>query len=175
MKKNIRLNKQIIKALSIGISASMLLQPVSAMAAEVEETPAAEPSSESTTVVAATNAYDTAEAQADVADGAVEDAITASEDAVDAVKDEAADDVKTAAGNLQDVIDEVKDELADDCDDAKDYIEQMETQKALIDAWEVSGNNAAEAGNAAVDTADAAEVSANDVAQAALDTVTAAV
>jgi len=38
MKKNIRLNKQIIKALSVGISASMLLQPVSAMAAELEDT-----------------------------------------------------------------------------------------------------------------------------------------
>ncbi|MBP5299194.1 MAG: hypothetical protein J6Z09_08600 [Lachnospiraceae bacterium] len=174
MKKNIRLNKQIIKALSVGISASMLLQPVSAMAAEVEETPVAEPNTESSTVTSTENVYDVAEGHAEETDGAVEDAIQASHDAIDAVGEGAAEEVVEAAEAFEETVsnneailaDDIADELADS-DDAKEVIEEMEVQKALVDAIAVSGNDAGSAANSAAETAATIEVSANDVAETA--------
>ena len=95
MKKNIRLNKQIIKALSIGISAGMLLQPVSAYAAENE-------GAESTTTTGSTEqnttnstvTYAEAENLAEATDTVVEDAVKSYEDAVAAIPEADKDKVE---------------------------------------------------------------------------------
>ena len=181
MKKNIRLNKQIIKALSVGISASMLLQPVSAMAAELEGT-TPEPVTDGAEDATEKTAYMNAEENAVDADEAVETAIEASEEAVDAVGEEAAEDVKDAAVSFNDAVEANKVVLADDCadetvssGDAEEIIEAMEDTATLIDAIVVSGNNAAVSANDAVDTAEGAVTSAEQIAENANTVVDAAI
>ena len=116
MKKNIRLNKQIIKALSVGISASMLLQTVSAMAAELDTT-TPEPVTDGAEDTSEKTAYDNAEDNAVVADEAVETAIDASEEAIEAVGEEAAQNVQDAAVSFNNAVEDNKDVLADDIAD----------------------------------------------------------
>ncbi len=171
MKKNIRLNKQIIKALSVGISASMLLQPVSAMAAELEDT-TPEPIVGGTEDSTEKTAYENAEENAVVADEAVETAIDASEEAVAAVGEEAATEVQNAAEDFADSISDNKGTLANDCadevdnsGDAEEIIAEMDAMKSLIEAATVSGNNAAVSGNDAAATATTAASDAETVAE----------
>ncbi|MBP5298622.1 MAG: hypothetical protein J6Z09_05700 [Lachnospiraceae bacterium] len=170
MKKNIRLNKQIIKALSVGISASMLLQPVSAMAAELDTT-TPEPVTDGAEDTSEKTAYDNAEDNAVVADEAVETAIDASEEAIEAVGEEAAQNVQDAAVSFNNAVEDNKDILADDIaddvaasGDAEEIIEDMEAMKSLIEAATVSGNNAAVSGNEAAEAADNAVTDATTVA-----------
>lgn len=171
MKKNIRLNKQIIKALSVGISASMLLQPVSAMAAELEDT-TPEPIVGGTEDSTEKTAYENAEENAVVADTAVEGAIEASEEAVAAVGEEAATEVHDAAEDFADSISDNKGTLANDCadevdnsGDAEEIIAEMDAMKSLIEAATVSGNNAAVSGNDAAATATTAASDAETAAE----------
>ena len=137
MKKNIRLNKQIIKALSVGISASMLLQPVSAMAAELDTT-TPDPVTGGSEDTSAKTAYDNAEDTAVEADGLVEDAIEASEEAIDAVGAAAAENVQDAAVSFNDAVNENKEALSNDCadvipdsGDAEEVVEDLEAQQKL--------------------------------------------
>lgn len=181
MKKNIRLNKQIIKALSVGISASMLLQPVSAMAAELEDT-TPEPVTDGAEDATEKTAYMNAEENAVDADEAVETAIEASEEAAASVGEEATEAVQNAAVSFNDAVEANKDVLADDCadetvssGDAEEIIEAMEDTATLIDAIVVSGNNAAVSANDAVDTAEGAVTSAEQIAENANTVVDAAI
>nr|MCR5310624.1 hypothetical protein [Lachnospiraceae bacterium] len=85
MRKNIKLNKQIIKALSIGISASMMLQPMTAFA----DTPDAEPSASDNTLQMEDEAADKfVETAKEVNDSVVvaDKALDAADDAIDAAK-----------------------------------------------------------------------------------------
>lgn len=177
MKKNIRLNKQIIKALSIGISAGMLLQPVAAYADELDTTEPAPGEGEETTAVpiTATTQYGAAEAVADDADDEVEATVDLYEEAADIADEDAVpEEVWTAVTNLKEVIEENKEELEKDCDDAEAIIEDMDQQSSIISAYEVSANNLASEASAAASTADGLGEDAEDLAdttKAAVDAI----
>ena len=177
MKKNIRLNKQIIKALSIGISAGMLLQPVAAYADELDTTEPAPGEGEETTAVpiTATTQYGAAEAVATEADGEVEATVELYKEAVGiADEDSVPEEVWTAVTNLKEVIEENEEELEKDCNDAKAIIEDMDQQSSIISACEISANNFASEASAAASTADGLGEDAEDLAdttKAAVDAI----
>lgn len=183
MKKNIRLNKQIIKALSIGISAGMLLQPVSAYAAENEgtdpETPAAG-TGVATTVPAdqASTAADyvAAENLADEADDKVEETVEAYQEAVDimtAVSDNEKLDTKVwnAVTDLQTAIDDNKDKLESDCDNAEQVVKDMKDKADEVALWDVSANSLKDKAEADVSAGEDAVKKAEKLAEDTNDAI----
>ena len=179
MKKNIRLNKQIIKALSIGISASMLLQPVTAYAGELDTTTPEPQASGSEDPVDPKQDFDGVEADAVVADKAVDTAIEASHEAIDAVNGSTAyDETKAVAVSFIDVLNDNEEELADDVVDttdektsAEEYVEKAEQDNMLAIAADVSAGNAADDQNADVSAGNKAQTDAETLATATLDSV----
>ncbi|MBO4678046.1 MAG: hypothetical protein J5626_00090 [Lachnospiraceae bacterium] len=167
------MNKQIIKALSVGISASMLLQPVSAMAAEID-TPAPTPVTEEKEEANSTSDYVAAEATAVSADEAVETAIEASHDVINEVEADKADvtaEVIAASVSYNEVLASTEEELAKNCDDAKADVSGMDDQASIIAAATVSGNNAAVSANDAADDVSANAIAGAQIADAAYQAV----
>ncbi len=175
MKKNIRLNKQIIKALSIGISAGMLLQPVSAYAAE-NEGAEPEPSTsgaEGTTTATATSvdetAYVEAEGVAQDADEEVGNAVQAYKDAVAAVTEDVSAnsdaEVWTAVTDLEQAIADNESALGKDCENAEQTIKDMYDKADEIADWAVSANNLGNTVNADVSAGEAAADKAEKLAE----------
>ncbi|MBR6309106.1 MAG: hypothetical protein IKR39_10925 [Lachnospiraceae bacterium] len=174
MKKNIRLNKQIIKALSIGISASMLLQPVTAFADELDTTTTPEPVTDGSETSTQVSAFDAAETLAeDDADVAVEKAINASHEAVDTVNGSAVSaNFATETQNLADALDENEVELARDAaPDALTDIEGMEDADAVAQAADVSAGNALTAAETAESTVESKQTEAEKLASDTLASV----
>ena len=183
MKKNIRLNKQIIKALSIGISAGMLLQPVSAYAAENEGTESG--TSNEGTGIATTAPVDEASTTADYvavenlaeeADGKVEEAVEDYQEAVDimtAVSDNEKLDTKVwnAVTDLQTAIDDNKDKLDTDCENAEQVVKDMKDTADEVGLWEVSANDLKDKVIADVSTGEAAIAKAEKLAEDTNDAI----
>ena len=183
MKKNIRLNKQIIKALSIGISAGMLLQPVSAYAAENEGTESGT-SNEGTGIATAVPAdeastaadYVAVENLAQEADGKVEEAVEDYQEAVDimaAVSDNEKLDtaVWNAVTDLQTAIDDNKDKLDTDCENAEQVVKDMKDTADEVGLWEVSANDLKDKVIADVSTGEAAIAKAEKLAEDTNDAI----
>lgn len=192
MKKNL-LNKHVVKAISLGLSAVMLTTPMQAMAAEGDDTTPADPAEVD---VKEDSKYETAE-------GLVKDAQDSTTDASDAavaeeLKDvtavvdeetvdytDVANDETTVNKELTDAeagliqTDAAEEAAAVDVSEAKDITEEIEVNNAVItdaskeasDATDKAAEAAAEAANAT--TKEEAQAAADKAAEAVAEAETA--
>ena len=180
MKKNL-LNKHVVKAISLGLSAVMLTTPMQAMAAEGDDTTPADPAEVD---VKEDSKYETAE-------GLVEDAQDSTTDASDAaaaeeLKDvtavvdeetvdytDVANDETTANKELTDAeagliqTDAAEEAAAVDVSEAKDITEEIEVNNAVITDASKEASDATD--KAAEAAAEAANATTKEEAQAAAD------
>ena len=159
MKKNIRTSKQVIKALSIGISASMLLSSQGAFAAEGDGVLSNDGSGDNNATVAAPaeekhSVVDTAQDAEVKASESIKDTDTAVEEAAEAVEElekltndtedkavtpiqETVEDISANTAAAGNAVYEVKDDLAD----AEDAALVKEADIAVMNNAAVSANN----------------------------------
>ena len=159
MKKNIRTSKQVIKALSIGISASMLLSSQGAFAAEGDGVLSNDGSGDNNATVAAPaeekhSEVDTAQDAEVKASESIKDTDTAVEEAAEAVEElekltndtedkavtpiqETVEDISANTAAAGNAVYEVKDDLAD----AEDAALVKEADIAVMNNAAVSANN----------------------------------
>ena len=173
MRKNNMLNKQVIKAMSIAISAGMLLQPMQALAESAPEENNDGKNISTQEATHSSESFNTAKAAAANADYDVEKATDSAEavatavlpdgddDPNKAIKDQADQDVKDAATALNTVLTNDGQKLNDDCDDdvkgvdnasvvsASDNVKIMDDQDSIIAGSLNAGNQKAAEANAA--------------------------
>ena len=180
MKKNL-LNKHVVKAISLGLSAVMLTTPMQAMAAEGDDTTPADPAEVD---VKEDSKYETAEGLVEDAQGSTTDAsdAAAAEELKDvtAVVDEetvdytdVANDETTANKELTDAeagliqTDAAEEAAAVDVSEAKDITEEIEVNNAVITDASKEASDATD--KAAEAAAEAANATTKEEAQAAAD------
>ncbi|MBR5356383.1 MAG: hypothetical protein IK121_05640 [Lachnospiraceae bacterium] len=190
MKKDLRSSKQIIKALSIGISATMLLQPISAFADEgtvnaagnlhttpesnrdqaiTDATVAAEVKAAEDADKAAYEAKEAAEKALELADALLEKAegkeATGTEEAVDGILDK---DNNKDGLTLEENVEEAKEAVAD----ANEAVDDLQTEvDAALDVIAEEATNDVSANVTATETAYDNADKAEDAARLALETL----
>jgi hypothetical protein len=187
MKKDLRSSKQIIKALSIGISATMLLQPISAFA---DDTSAADKlhtvglngdeSITNSTVAAEVRAAENADKAAYEAEQAAEKATELAEELVEKVEgkdktetEEAVDGILDKDNNkdgltLEENVEEAKEAVSD----ANDAVDNLQTEvDAALDVIAEEATNDVSANVTATETAYDNADKAEDAARLALETL----
>lgn len=189
MKKDLRSSKQIIKALSIGISATMLLQPISAFADEGTANAAGNLHTEGlkndapitdSTVAAEVKAAEEADKAAYEAEQAAEKATELAEELVEKVEgkdktetEEAVDGILDKDNNgdeltLEENVEEAKEAVAD----ANDAVDDLQADvDAALDVIAEEATNDVSANVAATETAYNNADKAEDAARLALETL----
>ncbi|MCR5310626.1 MAG: hypothetical protein K6E32_04315 [Lachnospiraceae bacterium] len=171
MTKNVKLNKQILKALSLGISTSMMLHPVNAFAAESDDN--------NTTVLPNTEEHETVETKADAEAAGAEAAAIEQENITPAVEKlnetvEAAEELGVDATGLKTELDSDNNgtiDAAEQIGEIKSDLEAIGDKEILIESEISTVKEDIGKANAAIEAAKAIVAETEETIKAASEAV----